>query len=478
MQQVKKQYGIWTGIAMVIGIVIGSGVFIKASGVLSKTGGDLKLSLLAWLVGGIIMITSGFCFAVFATKVRRFNGVVDYVEAATNKKVGYFIAWTMTTLYYPIITSIVAIFAGHYFFRMFGVSYWYGDWQVLLFAFVFITLSVLLNYYSPKLSAKFQVSATAIKLVPIAVIVVVGLLASLIIGPDVGIINAFKTSAENMDGVSKNFGAAVTTTAFAYEGWVCATSINAELKDSKKTLPKALVFGTIAILVFYILYYAALSAVLGNGGVIEAGSDAPVVVFEKIFGSVGGILFTLFITISCMGTVNGLVISSCRGMYTLSCRGQGICPKKFSKLSANGSTSFWSCVYGYACTMIILALWALIFNNDWFLAKFGALDELVCAIIYAVYITMYVCIIRKFKDVGVFKRFVMPIIAIIGASFFTICGTGLFTLITTGSTTGLVNFAFFLILFAIFVVPSIFFYRKDAEPLTADVNFDEDDAIE
>lgn len=472
MQKVKKQYGIWTGIAMVIGIVIGSGVFIKAGGVLSKAGGDLKTALLAWLIGGLIMITSGFCFAVFATKVRKFNGVVDYVEAATNKKVGYFIAWTMTTLYYPIITSVVAIFAGHYFFRMFGVSYWYGDWQVLLFAFVFITLSVILNYYSPKISAKFQVSATAIKLVPIALIVVVGLFAGIIIGPEFGIVEAFKNSAET--GVA-NFGAAITTTAFAYEGWVCATSINAELKDSKKNLPRALVFGTLAILIFYLLYYASLSAILGNGGVIDADANAPIVVFEKIFGNFGGILFTLFITISCLGTVNGLVISSCRGMYTLSCRGQGICPKKFSKLSANGSTSFWSCVYGYSCTIIILALWALIFNNDWFLSRFGALDELVCAIIYALYITMYVYIIRKFDDVGVFKRYVMPIIAIIGSLFFTLCGTGLFTLITTGSASGVINFLWFIILFVIFVGPSIFFYRKDAKPLVADIETDEEE---
>ena len=462
MQKIKKQYGIWTGIAMVIGIVIGSGVFIKAGRVLNSTGGDLKLSLLAWFVGGLIMITSGFCFAVFATKITKFNGVVDYVEAATNKKIGYFIAWTLTTLYYPIITSVVSVFAGHYFFRMFGLEIGYGEWQVLLFAFIFITLSVVLNYYSPKLSAMFQVSATAIKLIPIALVVVVGLFAGIIVGPEFGVINAFKTSAET--GVA-NFGAAVTTTAFAYEGWVCATSINAELKDSKKNLPRALVLGTIAILVFYLLYYASLSAVLGNGGVINADSNAPVLVFEKVFGNFGGILFTLFITISCLGTVNGLIISSCRGMYTLSCRGQGICPQKFSKLSANGSTSFWSCVYGYACSIIILALWALIFNNSWFGTRFGALDELVCAVIYALYITMYVYIIRKFDDVGVFKRYVMPIIAIIGSVFFTLCGTGLFTLITTGSFSGVINFLWFILLFIVFIGPSIFFYRKDAKPL-------------
>lgn len=465
MNNVRKQYGLWTGIAMVIGIVIGSGVFIKAGGVLEKSGGDLKLSLLAWFIGGLIMIASGFCFAVFATKVTKFNGVVDYVEVATNKKVGYFIAWTLTTLYYPIITSIVSIFAGYYFLGLFidlgPQPYCYGDWRVLMFAFVFITLSVIINYYSPKISAKFQVSSTFIKLIPIALVVVVGLFSALIFGDSVGVVNAFKNNAS--ENSVKNFGAAVTTTAFAYEGWVCATSINAELKDSERNLPKALVFGTIAILVFYIIYYIGLSAVLGNQGVIDAGANAPNLVFDKIFTGFGGVLFTLFITVSCMGTVNGLIISSCRGMYTLSCRGQGICPEKFSKISVNGSTSFWSCVYGYACSLMILGLWALIFNVPWFLARFGALDELVCAIIYAVYITLYVYIIKNFKELNFFKRFVMPTLAIFGSLFFTICGTGLFSFITTGKTDGIRNFACFIVLFIIFVGPSIFFYRKDAE---------------
>lgn len=467
-QQVKKQYGIWTGIAMVIGIVIGSGVFIKAGKVLNSVGGDLKLALLAWLVGGLIMVASAFCFALFASKITKFNGVVDYVEKATNKKVGYFIAWTMTTLYYPIITSIVAIFAGNYFFTIFGKNYWYGDWQVLLFAFSFITISVLLNYFSPKISSKFQISATFIKLVPIAIIVIVGLVLSIIGGAESGIVNALTNSAET--GVA-NFGSAITTTAFAYEGWVCATAINAELKDSKKNLPKALVFGTIAILIFYILYYASLSAVLGNDGVINADANAPVLVFEKIFGGFGGVLFTIFITISCLGTVNGLIVSSCRGMYALSCRGQGICPEKFSKLSSNGSTSFWSCVYGYMCTLLLLALWGLIFYNhcDNFFGKhFGSLDELVCAIIYMIYIALYVDIMKNFKELNFFQRFVMPIIATLGAIFFTLCGTGLFSLITTGNTSGVINFGFFLILFAIFVGPSVFFYRKDAKPLVDD----------
>ena len=59
MEKVKKQYGLWTGIAMVIGIVIGSGVFLKAGGVLTLSGGDLKISILAWFVGGVIILKKG-----------------------------------------------------------------------------------------------------------------------------------------------------------------------------------------------------------------------------------------------------------------------------------------------------------------------------------------------------------------------------------------------------------------------------------
>ena len=134
MDKVKKQYGMWTGIAMVIGIVIGSGVFLKAGGVLSLSGGNLNISLLAWFIGGLIMVSSGFCFAIFATKVTKYNGVVDYVETATNKKVGYGLAWLLTTFYYPIVASVVALFAGSYFFKLIGADIGLTSWQNFLFA--------------------------------------------------------------------------------------------------------------------------------------------------------------------------------------------------------------------------------------------------------------------------------------------------------------------------------------------------------
>lgn len=465
MTEIKKQYGIWTGIAMVVGIVIGSGVFLKAGGVLKLAGGNLKLSILAWFIGGLIMITSSFCFAVFATKVTKYNGVVDYVEVASNEKIGYSLAWMITSFYYPIVASIVALFAGSYFFKMIGLNIGLTDWQNFLFAFGIITLVVIMNYLSPIIASRFQISATVVKLIPILLIAIGGLFASLIVGNDYGIINAFKNNAE---GYELNFGEAVKKTAFAYEGWVCATAINAELKDSKKNLPKALVGGTIAILVFYIVYYVSLSAILGNEANIIQDEKAPIVAFQKMFGTIGGSIFTFFIMISCLGTVNGVTMGCCRGMYTMSCRGQGIAPEKFSKIGKNKNISFLSCIYGYGCILLMLLVWYLAMHNVWIFGHLGSMDEIICAIIYAIYITMYIFIMKNFKELNVVKRFILPGLAIIGSLFFTICGTGLYQLITTGKTNSLIDFLVFLALFIILMLPSLFFYHKDGKKESID----------
>lgn len=465
MTEIKKQYGIWTGIAMVVGIVIGSGVFLKAGGVLKLAGGNLKLSILAWFIGGLIMITSSFCFAVFATKVTKYNGVVDYVEVASNEKIGYSLAWMITSFYYPIVASIVALFAGSYFFKMIGLNIGLTDWQNFLFAFGIITVVVIMNYLSPIIASRFQISATVVKLIPILLIAIGGLFASLIVGNDYGIINAFKNNAE---GYELNFGEAVKKTAFAYEGWVCATAINAELKDSKKNLPKALVGGTIAILVFYIVYYVSLSAILGNEANIIQDEKAPIVAFQKMFGTIGGSIFTFFIMISCLGTVNGVTMGCCRGMYTMSCRGQGIAPEKFSKIGKNKNISFLSCIYGYGCILLMLLVWYLAMHNVWIFGHLGSMDEIICAIIYAIYITMYIFIMKNFKELNVVKRFILPGLAIIGSLFFTICGTGLYQLITTGKTNSLIDFLVFLVLFIILMLPSLFFYHKDGKKESID----------
>ena len=78
---------------------------------------------------------------------------------------------------------------------------------------------------------------------------------------------------------------------------------------------------------------------------------------------------------------------------------------------------------------------------------------------------MYVYIMRNFKDESVVRRYIMPVIAIIGSLFFVICGTGLYQLIADGKTDSLKSFGVFMILFIILMVPSLFFYKKDGKEI-------------
>ena len=81
--ELKKKYGLLTAIAMVVGIVIGSGVFFKAEAVLKATGGNMPLGIAAWGIVGLIMIVCSYTFSIMATKYEKVNGVVDYDSVKT-----------------------------------------------------------------------------------------------------------------------------------------------------------------------------------------------------------------------------------------------------------------------------------------------------------------------------------------------------------------------------------------------------------
>ena len=108
---------------------------------------------------------------------------------------------------------------------------------------------------------------------------------------------------------------AVVATSFAYEGWIIATSINGEIKDAKKNLPRALVLGTFIVMAVYVLYYIGLAGSVPNAVIMESGEQGARIAFENIFGRLGGTALFVFVVISCLGTLNGLMLGCSRGMY-------------------------------------------------------------------------------------------------------------------------------------------------------------------
>ena len=112
--ELSKKYGLFTAISMVIGIVIGSGVFFKAEKVLTATGGDMKTAIVAWLLGGLIMIICAYTFSTMAAKYEKVNGLVDYAETIVGPKYAYFMGWFSIMIYTPCITSVLAWVSARY----------------------------------------------------------------------------------------------------------------------------------------------------------------------------------------------------------------------------------------------------------------------------------------------------------------------------------------------------------------------------
>jgi APA family basic amino acid/polyamine antiporter len=250
---------------MVVGIVIGSGVFFKAEKVLAATGGNLPLGILAWIIGGAIMVVCAYTFSIMATRYEYVNGIVDYAEVSLGKKYGYYIGWFMSTIYYPTLTGALAWVSARYTCVLFGFSI--TGPEALAITRFYLVASYAVNALSPVLAGKFQVTSTTIKLVPLLLMAVVGIIVGLSNGMTV---ENFTTITKQVSTGNALF-TAVVATAFVYEGWIIATSINAELKDSKKNLPKALVIGTLIVIVTYILYYIGLSGAVSNAALMESG---------------------------------------------------------------------------------------------------------------------------------------------------------------------------------------------------------------
>ena len=212
--QLEKRYGLFTAICMVVGIVIGSGVFFKAQDILNYTDGNMLLGILAWLIGGVVMVICAFNFANFATKYSKVNGVVDYAEAAVGEKYAYMMGWFVSTIYYPAMTSVLAWVSARYTLVLFDANADITSGLCIALGAFYLVLSYTLNVLSPKLAGKFQVSATVIKLIPLAVMVVVGTIVGLVNGQTV---EAFTQAAHSEGGDFGSVFAGVAAAAFAYD---------------------------------------------------------------------------------------------------------------------------------------------------------------------------------------------------------------------------------------------------------------------
>ena len=425
--KLERKYDLLTAICMVVGIVIGSGVFFKAQTVLTTTGGDMPMGILAWVVGGIIMLVCLLTFAFMGQKYEKVNGLVDYAEATVGPRYGYMMGWFTTTIYFPAMTAALIWLSARY--TLVFITTANPDFPMLIpgadgclrgpecvaLALFYLCAIYVMNTLSPKLAGKFQTTTTVIKMIPLALMAVVGV----IYGLSSGMLQQNMTTIAQVENVPKQpFFAAVCATAFAYEGWIIATSVNAEIKDSKRNLPKAMILGGVIIVATYLFYYIGVAGGASNQQLIDEGAP---VAFTNIFGAFFGNILNLFVAVSCLGTTNGLVLGCTRGMYSLAARQEGPQPEVFANVDSKTNMPTNSAAFA----LLVIGGWFLYFYLSNLAGTWGGIfafdsTELPVISVYLMYLPMMIQWMRKAKDQSVLRRFIMPSLTICGSIFMVV----------------------------------------------------------
>lgn len=410
-------------------------------------------SLLVIGIVGLIMIACSCAFAALGTKYVKCNGIVDYAEATSGKKYAYYVAWFMSTMYYPIIAATLSWVSARYTTMLFGMED--GGGATCAIGAFYLMASFTINALSPKLAGKLQVSTTAIKLVPLLLMGVVGTIVGLVNGNGIAIFSDNSIIAAG--GQNSGILSAVCAFAFSYEGWIIATTINSELKNAKRDLPLALVGGAIFCTLIYSLYVYSMSATMNAEQILQAGDMLPKVAFSNVFGNFAGTLVFVFIIISCLGTTNGVMMGTMRGLYSLSFRTEGKRANILAEVDRSTGMPLKSCIACLGICAFWFLQWQVFFwegplvmnkteNPAWLLG--WEADEIVIITLYAFYIPIFIMTMIKEKDFGFVKRIVLPLLGIAASVFMVYC-----CVVSYGELV-----LSYLVVFALFMLAGVAFY--------------------
>ncbi|OON99939.1 MAG: amino acid permease [Epulopiscium sp. Nele67-Bin004] len=400
----KNEYSLFTAIAMIVGIVIGSGIFFRSDNILVATDGSVALGVLVFVLAAISIIFGSLSISELAARSNRSGGVIGYAEDSS-KPVACAFGWFQIFLYFPTLVAIVAWVAGIYTCMLFGIESTL-EIQVLI-GFCYMVAIFALNILSAKLGGYAQNVSTIIKLIPLIIIAVAGLMYG---DPSTFVLS----DVTHMK--STSWLAAIAPIAFSFDGWIVATSIGAEIKDSKKNLPRALVIGPIFILIIYVLYFVGISALVGPAEIMALGDEHVNVAAISLFGESGAKVILTFVVISVLGTVNGLVLGGIRLPQSLAARNMFPMAEKVAAIDPKLGVSKYSALVFFVVSTFWLIMHYITMGSN--LLPNSDISEISVCISYATYIYLYVQVI-KLKQRGeitsVIKGYVNPIIATLGS---------------------------------------------------------------
>ena len=398
-RKLKKNLGVLSAIAMVVGCVIGAGVFFKPYAIYQATGGAPGMGMLAWIIGGLASIFGALTFAEVAVMIPKTGGMAAYLGDVFGEKVGFLAGWMQTVIFYPAFLAGYGVTVGEQLAQFIAPQF------QLPIAIALIIVLVAVNTLGSKTAAGIQVVSTVCKLIPLFLLMIFGFILG---------------SGENpiftpMIGEGKQAGAVLGSTLlavlFAFEGWTNVGAIAGELKKPGKDLPLAIVGGVSIIMAVYFVINMAYLWVLPASEMMNISAPASAVAM-KIFGPVGGMLVTVGIIISVIGAANGFLMSGSRVAFHMAEQNTLPGSKQLAKLNGKQVP---------ANSIILIGFLACLYS---LIGQFNLLTDLAVFSCWIFYTLTFVCVIvlrktqpdaeRKYK-VPLYP--VIPILAIVSGLY-------------------------------------------------------------
>lgn len=361
-----RKIGLIGSISVLVGAVIGIGIFFKNNGVFHNNNIDASHSpngwgvLVSWILAAIIAFTTALSFAEIGFGKRQGAGIAGSAEAMYGKKFGRFINFNFNFFYVGLLNVAIAIFSAEAILNIFSsktANLHLGF--IILIGIGLVTIFLLFNYLSSKWATRYSIGSTFIKFIPL---IMVGL-AGMIYGGLNPSLSLFETKPKSSSFRIEGILSSLPAILFAFDSFLCVGSIKHEMKDQRKQVPLTIVLGMIICIVFYL--FITIGQILVGAGTANG-------VFDKIFHnnasakSAFNILINVFILISILGVLNSLVMTGLRSYEQAINSRVFLGHWLFSKLNnkKDNTKGLYLSMVIYSFWMIVLAIPSIIINTD------------------------------------------------------------------------------------------------------------------
>jgi len=388
-----RQLGLFDSTMILMGIVIGSGIFLT-TGIMAESIPSPGLILLAWLVGGLLTLAGALTYAELGAAIPEAGGQYVYLKQAYGSLVGFLFGWIVFLVYvtggiaalavafaiyfshfFPALSTDIFLFSTEINIFNFTIHYSLSIGQIV--AIVIILLLSVVNYIGVALGKIIQNIITVIKIGIVLVFVLFGFT----IGKGAAGEIFFTPEGYSFGHLVMGFGIALVAVSWAFDGWNNINFVAGEIKEPGRNLPLSLILGTVGITVLYVLvncvyfYSLPIDEVIGVERIAEKSASA-------LFGGIGGGLVSAAIIISILGAINGSILSGPRVYYAMAKdklffqRVAEVHPKFKTPGVAIFIQAIWSCILALSGSFEQLITFAMVVSIMFWIAATAAVFTL------------------------------------------------------------------------------------------------------